>query len=281
MVEKAGSLRVSLLFALACALVLLVAGCGGSASPGSEASGAADGDGSLTVFAAASLTDAFGELGEEFKGQTGAEITFNFAGSSVLATQIQQGAPADVFAAADEVQMENVASEDLLAGDAETFVENREVVVVPGDNPAGIEEFGDLSKPDVRLVLALDEVPAAEYALEILGNASEDEEYGPEFEEAVLGNIVSREEDVRAAVNRVVIGDADATFGYASDVTPDIRDEVEVVEVPEDLQVVPTYQIAVLENSEDPELARAWVDLVLSEEGQQIFEDWGFEPVPR
>ncbi len=248
-------------------------GCGGSSGGGGQG-------GELTVFAAASLTDAFGGLGETFEEEnSGAEVSFNFTSSSTLATQITQGAPADVFASADEAQMENVANENLVAGEPEVFVENREVVVVPVENPAGIQEFGDLSQPGVRLVLALDEVPAAEYALEILGNAAEEPEYGPEFEEAVLGNIVSREEDVRAAVNRVVIGDADATFGYASDVTPDIRDEVEVVEIPEDLQVVPTYSIATLEESEESELARAWVDLVLSREGQRVLEEWGFEPV--
>lgn len=256
-------------------MALALFGCGGDAGEETSAGG------ELTVFAASSLTDAFGDLGETFERENGAQVTFNFASSSTLATQIAQGAPADVFASADEVQMQNVANEGLAAGEPEVFVENREVVVVPADNPAGIEEFGDLSKPEARLVLALDEVPAAEYALEILANAAEDPEYGPEFEEAVLDNIVSREEDVRASVNRVVIGDADATFGYASDVTPEVREEVRVVEIPENLQVVPTYPIAALEGSEDPELARAWVEMVLSEEGQSVLEEWGFEPVAR
>lgn len=239
-------------------------------------------EGTLTVFAAASLTDAFGEISKDFEEQNpGVKVSASFAGSSTLATQIQQGAPADVFASADEAQMENVVNEDLVAGEPETFVRNREVVVVPGSNPAGIEEFADLSEPGIRLVLALDEVPAAEYAKEILANAAEDPEYGPEFERMVLDNIVSREEDVRAAVNRVVVGDADATFGYASDVTPDIRDEVEVVEIPGNLQVVPTYPIAVLKEAENEELAQAWVDLVTSDEGQQFLEKWGFEPVAR
>ncbi len=269
---------------LALFLVLALAGCGGGGASGGEAPEDTGGSvgGELTVFAAVSLTDAFGELGEDFEeGSPGAEVGFNFTSSSTLATQIRQGAPADVFASADEAQMENVKKADLVSGEPKTFARNREVVVVPGENPAGIEEFGDLSQPDVRLVLALEEVPAAEYAEEILANASGDPAYGPEFERAVLDNIVSREEDVRASVNRVVIGDADATFGYASDVTPDIRDEVEIVEIPENLQVVPTYPIAALEGGRNPELARAWVDLILSEEGQRVLEKWGFEPVGR
>lgn len=259
-------------------MLLCLASCGGSSAEGSEG----DSGGTLTVLAAASLTDAFGELAEDFEQRhSGVEVRTNFTSSSTLATQIQQGAPADVFASADEAQMQNVVDEGLVAGEPETFVRNREVVIVPVDNPAGIKELADLSDPDLRLVLALDEVPAAEYAKEILGNAAEDPEYGPEFERAVLDNIVSREEDVRAAVNRVVIGDADATFGYASDVTPDIRDQVEIVEIPNRLQVVPTYPIVALEDSENPELAQAWVELVLSDKGQRVLEEWGFEPAVR
>ncbi|CAN5609647.1 MAG: molybdate ABC transporter substrate-binding protein [Actinomycetota bacterium] len=266
---------------VAALFIIASAGCGESSGGEAPSEGAeVSGGGELTVFAAASLMDAFEELGEDFEEENpGVEVSFNFTSSSTLATQIIQGAPADVFASADEAQMENAGNENLLAGEPEIFAENREVVVVPEGNPAGAEEFGDLAQPDIRLVLALEEVPAAEYAEKIIGNASEESEYGPDFEEAVLGNIISREEDVRASVNRVVIGDADATFAYASDVTPSVRDEVEVVEIPEDLQVVPTYPIAILEGSEEPEIARAWVDLVLSEDGQRILGKWGFEPV--
>lgn len=279
--KKVRFMRAGILV-VAFVLLLASAGCGGASGESSEGTSGSSGrmERELTVFAAASLTNAFEELGENFEEENpDAEVTFNFTSSSTLATQITQGAPADVFASADEAQMENVANEDLLSGEPEIFATNREVVVVPGENPANIEEFGDLSQPGIRLVLALDEVPVAEYAEEILSNAAE--EYGPEFEEAVLENVVSREEDVRASVNRVVIGDADATFGYESDVTPDIRGEVEVVEIPENLQVVPTYPIAVLEGAENEELARAWVDLVLSKDGQTVLEEWGFEPVGR
>src|SRR3712207_6147499 len=111
---------------------------------------------------------------------------------------------------------------------------------------------------------------------EILGKA--DAEYGSGFEQDVLSNVVSREADVRAAVNRVALGDADATFGYASDYTPDIRDRVRVLGVPEDLNIVATYPIAALRDAKNPGLAREWVDLVMSEEGQRVLEKWGFEP---
>jgi molybdate transport system substrate-binding protein len=148
---------------------------------------------------------------------------------------------------------------------------------VPQDNPSGVRSLRDLAEPGIKLVLAEDGVPAADYAVEILAKA--DAEYGSGFEQDVLSNVVSREADVRAAVNRVALGDADATFGYASDHTPDVRDRVEAIAIPEDLNVVAAYPIAALKDARNPELAREWVELVVSEEGQRVLEAWGFEPV--
>ena len=229
------------------------------------------------MLAASSLTDAFGELAGRFEDQNpGVEVKQSFESSSTLLTQIQQGAPADVFASASEEEMDTVVKENLTQGEPEVFVKNREVVMVPKDNPAGIEDFRDVGKPGVKLVLAEEGVPAADYALEILDKA--DEEYGSGFQKDVLSNVVSREADVRASVNRVVVGDADATFGYASDYTPDVRDRVEVVTIPPDLNTIATYPVAALGDAKEPDLARAWVDLVTSDEGQRVLEKWGFEP---
>jgi molybdate transport system substrate-binding protein len=251
-------------------------GCASSASEGDDGGGE-NGDGTLTVLAASSLTDAFGELAERFEEQNpGVAVRRSFESSSTLLAQIQQGAPADVFASASQEEMDTAVEEGLADGEPEVFVRNREVVMVPNDNPAGIRNFEDVSKPGVKLVLAEEGVPAADYAVEILGKA--DEEYGPGFERDVLSNVVSREADVRASVNRVVVGDADATFGYASDHTPDIRDRVEVVSIPPDLNIIATYPIAALEDAREPDLAREWVDLVTDEEGQRVLEKWGFEP---
>ena len=252
---------------------LAMAGCGG----GSGEARAAGQEKTLTVLAASSLTDAFGELAKTFEERNpDTDVRVSFESSSTLLTQIQQGAPADVFASAAREEMDEAAKDGLVAGKPEVFVKNREVVIVPEDNPANIETFRDVAKPGVRLVMAEEGVPAADYALEILGEA--DEEYGPGFEKDVLSNVVSREADVRASVNRVVVGDADATFGYASDYTPDIRDRAKVVPIPEDLNIVATYPIAALEEAKDPGLAREWVDLVTGEEGQRELEKWGFEP---
>ncbi len=256
-------------------LLAALAGCGGE---GGAAAGAGDERGAtLTVFAASSLTDAFGELAGIFEERNpSVEVRQSFESSSTLLTQIQQGAPADVFASAAEEEMDAAVRDDLVAGEPEIFVRNREVIMVPEDNPAGIESMRDLARPGTRLVLAEDGVPAADYAMEILGKA--DAEYGGNFKRNVLSNVVSREADVRASVSRVALGDADATFGYASDYTPDIRDRVRVVEVPESLNIVATYPIAALQDAKNPGLAREWVELVVSEEGQRVLQKWGFEP---
>lgn len=258
---------------------LALTACGGigGASEGGESGGEKNQDGTLTVLAASSLTDAFTELAGTFeKDNPGVKVKASYESSSTLLTQIQQGAPADVFASADTAKMNAAVDDGLVEGEPRIFVKNREVIMVPKDNPADIEEFRDIAEPGVKLVLAEDEVPVAEYTKEILGKANE--EYGGGFEKAVISNIVSREADVRASVNRVALGEADATFGYESDYTPDARDKVQTVEIPTDLNIIATYPIAALKDANEPELAQKWVDLVTSEEGQEVLKKWGFEP---
>lgn len=244
-------------------------GCGGSgSSEGGQES-------ALAVYAASSLTDAFGELKTNFEEERpGTEVQLNFAGSSTLLTQLEQGAPADVFASADEAKM-NDAISDGLAEAPQTFARNRLTVIVPAGNPAGISSYQGLANPGNTLVLAQDEVPVAQYAKESLTKANA--EYGSNFSERVLSNVVSREADVKAAANRVAVGDADATIVYTSDATPDLRERVETIDIPEELNVVATYPITVLEEARNPEVAQQWVDLVLSDEGQRVLESYGFE----
>ena len=233
--------------------------------------------GTLTILAASSLIDAFGELGKTLEKQNeGVTVKQSFESSSTLLTQIQQGAHADVFASAAREEMNTAVKDGLVAGKPEVFVKNREIIMVPKDNPADINGFRDVADPGVKLALAQKDVPAADYALEILGKANA--QYGASFKKDALSNVVSREADVRAAVNRVVVGDADATFGYASDYTVDIRDRVKVVPIPSDLNIIATYPIAALKDAEDPELAKKWVELVTSDEGQRVLEKWNFEP---
>src|SRR5918994_2070220 len=225
-------IRLTLLAALSVSGVTLagIVGCGG-ASGGEAGDGGRPQGRTLTVLAASSLIDAFGELANRFEQQNpGVKVKQSFESSSTLLAQIQQGAPADVFASAAEEEMKTAVMDGLVKGEPEVFVKNREVVMVPKDNPANIRRFRGGAETDGKILLAGKKVPAGGHGLEILGKAKG--EYGADFEKDVLSNVVSREADVRASVNRVVVGDADATFGYASDYTPDIRDRVEIVRIP-------------------------------------------------
>ena len=270
----------SLLFLLMIGSTLGLTGCGASESSVRTSQGTSGGQGSsgtLTVLAASSLTDAFGELATTFQEQNpNIKVRTSFGGSSELLTQIEQGAPADVFASADGDKMDTALQEDLV-NEPQTFARNRPVVIVPRDNPAGVHGLQDLANPGTKLVLAQDGVPIAEYANRILTNA--DSEYGGNLEQQVMNNVVSREANVRASANRVALGEADATFVYITDVTLDIEDQVEVIEIPKDLNVIATYPIATLKEANNPELAQQWVDLVLSDEGQRLLEEYGFERV--
>lgn len=276
-----GLARITLLaidLALLLFIILLtsvLAGCGGG-SGGENGGGSAAESSTLIVFAASSLTDAFGELEKAFEEQnSGTDVRMNFASSSDLLFQIQQAAPADVFASADEPKMDTAVEEGLV-DQPEVFARNSLAVIVPAANPAGIEEFRGLAGADAKVVLAVEGVPIAEYAKQVLTNA--DAVYGGGFSQSVLDKVVSRETNVRTAAQRVALGEADATFVYRSDVTEDIRDQVRVVEVPEDLNVVATYPMAAVERSENPDLAQEWKDFVLSDEGQGVLEKYGFMP---
>ena len=255
-------------------LVLSLTGCGGGGDGGQQDE--VEGNNSeVTVLAASSLTDTFEELATLFQEQNpGTKVRTSFGGSSELPTQIEQGAPADVFASADEDKMDIAVQEDLV-NEPLTFARNWPVLIVPKDNPTGIQGLQNVAKPGTKLVLAQDGVPIAEYAKHILSIANSG--YESNFEQQVMGNIVSREANVRASTNRVTLGEADATFVYRSDVTEDIRDQVQVIEIPENVNVMAIYPIATIAESQHPELAQEWIDLVLSDEGQRVLEEYGFE----
>ena len=232
----------------------------------------------LTVFTAASLTEAFTELGEQFEAQhPGATIVFNFAGSNQLAEQINQGAPAYVFASANRAQMQvAIDGGRIVSGTQQTFVRNRLVVIYPKDNPAGLATLQDLAKPGVKVVFAAKEVPVGQYSLDFLDKAAQDAAYGITFKEGLLANVVSYEENVRAVLSKVALGEADAGIVYTSDISGDNADQVGRIDIPDPLNTIATYPIAVLNDSPHPESAQAFVDLVLSPEGQAVLERYGF-----
>lgn len=236
--------------------------------------------GTLTVFAAASLTDAFEEIGLAFEAaHPGVDVLFSFANSATLAAQIAEGAPADVFASANLAQMDAAAQSGRVADEVRTFARNRLVVVMPAGNPAGIESLHDLANSGLRLVLAAPGVPARDYAEMMLERMSADPDYGDGFGAAVLANLVSEEETVRAITAKVALGEADAAVVYASDVTPDLRDQVVTLAVPDAFNTIAEYPIAPINDSPAPELARRFIDYLLAADGQAVLEAWGFMPV--
>jgi len=220
--------------------------------------------GSITVFAGSSLTDAFKNAGTEItKTNPDARFTFNFGSSSTLATQITNGAPADVFASADDANMQKIVDAKLTDGAAAPFVSNRlQIAVAPG-NPRRIAGLTDLARPDVVLVLAAPTVPAGKYALEALTKAG------------VAAKPVSQEVDVRAVLNKVSLGEADAGIVYVTDVRS-APGRVTGVDIPEQQQVIARYPIAVVTDSKNTRLARGFVDYLLSPAGQSVLAEFGF-----
>ena len=236
------------------------------------------GGGNLTVFAAASLTDAFEAIEQEVEAATpNLSITYNFGGSQALVTQLEEGAQADVFASANVTQMDAAIAAGLVAGAPLSFTHNRLAIVTPAGNPADIQSAADLGKEGILLVLAQPEVPAGRYAREsVCLMATDTATYGAGFVEQVAGNIVSEEEDVRDVLSKVALGEADAGIVYVSDAVA-AGDQVQVVDIPDEVNVIATYPVAILAGG-DEALGSAFVSYLLSEEGQAMLERYGFQP---
>jgi len=233
----------------------------------------------LQVFAAASLMDAFTELGHKLEArEPGLRVRFNFSGSQQLAIQLEQGATADVFASADERWMSYAAERGLLEDSSRVFARNPLVVILPRTNPARIQELQDLARPGVKLVIGADAVPVGRYSRMALQSLARDRSYSGDYATRVLKNVVSEEENVKSVVGKVQLGEADAGFAYRSDVTPAVSRFLRVLTLPEGAQIVASYPIAALRSSTDPAAAQAFLDLVLSSEGQQVLQRRGLLP---
>ncbi|MGH7581562.1 MAG: molybdate ABC transporter substrate-binding protein, partial [Gemmatimonadales bacterium] len=227
----------------------------------------------ITVFAAASLTEAFRELSRM------APVRFNFAGSQQLAVQLALGASADVFASADQRWMDYVQERKLVEGEPRTFAHNRLVVIVPKSNPARIRRLEDLVRRGIKLVVAAEAVPVGRYSREVIRKLAGRSGFPPGYEKKVLANVVSQEENVKSVVAKVQLGEADVGFVYRSDVTPQVARDLTVLEIPDDANVLAGYPIAVLAGSRHPDAARAFVELVLSPEGGKVLARHGLMPV--
>ena len=231
----------------------------------------------LTVFAASSLTDAFGEIGNNFKAaHSGVDVVFNFGSSSTLATQLTEGAAADIFASANATQMQVAVTGKRIAGAPKTFAKNRLILIVPTDNPAKIQTLHDVANKGVKLVIAAPKVPVRDYTDAMLKKLAADPAYGDAYQTAFTANVVSEEDNVRQVSAKVSLGEADAGFVYKSDVTPDIADKVLAIQIPDAVNTLASYPIAATDNASDPKLAQDFIDYVLSDAGQAILVKWNF-----
>jgi molybdate transport system substrate-binding protein len=235
----------------------------------------------LTVLAAASLTESFAEIGRLFETQNpGIRISFSFAGSQQIAQQLGQGAPADVFASASPKYMDAAVQVQRVAKDsAKIFVRNRLVVIFPKDNPAGIQQLSDLAKPGIKLDFGDKSVPFGQYALDFLDKAVKDPAFGADFKNNVLKNVVSYEDNVKAVVTKVSLDEVDGGIVYTTDITGSATAKIDKLDIPDALNVIASYPIATTTDSQYPDLARAFVDLVLSKEGQTVLAKYNFIPI--
>lgn len=255
-------LVVVTLLALFATVPALVA-CGGD---GDDRGGADAGlDGTVLVFAAASLTDAFAEVENAFEARhPDVDVQLNLAGSSSLREQILEGAPADVFASANQSNMEQVIEAGEVDGDARVFAENLLQIAVPAGNPAGVAGLEDFARQELLIGLCAEGVPCGDFAREALARAGVEE------------SIDTNEPDVRALLTKIGADELDAGIVYVTDVTA-AKDVVEGIDIAEEFNVVAGYPIALLAGAPNPDAAAVFVDFVLSEDGQAILTAYGFD----
>lgn len=245
------------------ASLTLAAGCGSTDKDSSGSSG--KGGKTVFVFAAASLTETFTSLGKTFESaHPGVTVKFNFGGSSALAQQITQGAPADVFAAASPATMKTVTDAKDAAGEPKVFVRNRLEIAVPPSNPGKVKAFKDLTNPKLKVVECAPEVPCGAAAIKALAAAK------------LKVKPVSEEQDVKAALTKVQLNEADAALVYRTDVKS-AAGKVKGIDFPEAAQAINDYPIATLAKAPQPDLANQFVQLILSDQGKSVLTQAGFE----
>ena len=266
------------LFLFFVALCTLLAACGGSTTSGSSST-PTPAQINLNVFAAASLTESFTEMANTYHQQhPNVIIKLNFNGSQILEQQIANGAPADIFASADLNNMQKASNAGLVNA-SQIFVKNRLVVIIPASNPGNINSLKDLARKGVKIDIEAKTVPAGNYTRQVLANMSKSADYGSGFGNAVLANVVSEETNVKAVVQKVQLGEADAGFVYRSDVTAAVANKLKFITIPAAYNVTAQYPIAVVKSSTHTSDAQAFIDFVLSTAGQDILQKYHFIPL--
>ncbi len=270
-------------------LALIVAACstgdgGGAPSPPASQGDAAAGSngpvpGDLTVFGAASLTGVLDRVKPSYEaGHPGLTVVVSTDSSAALATQIEQGAPADVFLSADTANARRLVDDGLTAGDPVPFAGNELTIIVPSGNPAGLTTPADLARPGVKIVAAGDEVPISRYAAQLVANLAREPGYPAGFDAAYTANVVSREDNVKAVVAKIELGEGDAGIVYLTDAVASSR--VQVIDVPADANVHATYAGVVVAESTQLTAARAFLDWLIGPDGQSILAGFGFGRAP-
>ncbi len=270
-------------------MATIVAACSGAATapptaaaptstapPASAPAGTAAG--SLTIYAASSLTAAFTEMKTAYQtADPGLTLTLSFGASSTLETQIEQGAPADVFASADTSNPQKLVDKSLAAGAITKFAGNLLTVIVPPANPAGVQTPADLAKADLKFVAAGDTVPITKYANLLLANLAKQPSYPAGFVAAVSANIVSKEDNVAAVVSKIELGEGDAAIVYVTDAST-AGTKVTTVTVPTDANVPATYGAVAVKASSNAAAAAAFIAWLAGPAGEAILAKYGFLP---
>lgn len=244
---------------------------------------------SLNVFAAASLRESFTEAGQKFKAANPnlTSLQFNFQGSQQLVAQLQQGAPGDVFASADKTNMDRAVQAGLINGAPRELARNLLTVVLPNDNPGNVQTLQDLAKPGLKISIADPSVPVGNYTLQVLDKMAADPAYGNVYRQRVLDNVVSREDNVRQVLTRVQLGEVDAGIVYTTDAmaansgSGGSVQPVQILQIPERYNVLAIYYIGAVKGAAHPEAAQAWINYILSDEGQALLEKYGFTRASR
>jgi molybdate transport system substrate-binding protein len=256
-------------WALGLPLILVATACSSNSTSGGAGTTSGSPGTELTVFAASSLTGAFTQIGTDFEAANpSVQVTFNFGSSTDLAAQIASEGTADVFASASGTAMD-AAAQDPGVTDRADFATNQLVIITPTDNPASVSSVNDLANGGVQVVLAAEGVPVGDYAREMLDDAG--------IAKDVLANVVSNEPDDAAVVAKVSSGEADAGIVYTSDVS---NTDVGSVTVPDDVNVVATYPIAVVTGAPQADLASSFVTYVTGAQGQGTLAAFGYGPPP-
>lgn len=233
--------------------------------------------GEIVVYAASSLTDPFNRIKADMeKANPGLKITYSFGGSNTLRAQLEQGAKADVFASANQTEMDNALKSNLVADKGQVFARNRLVVILPKNNPGKITRLQDLANPGLKFVTAAKDVPVGGYTLTALDKMSKDAAFTPDFSAKVQANFVSQESNVKQVVSKVQLGEADAGVCYLTDISASVKNDISTLEIPDQFNTLASYPISALKGASNTAGAQAFVAYITGAQGQETLKSYGF-----